>query len=192
MTIKSYIEAVRQFDAYLTAHGMPRTVTTIHREHVEAFIEDQLARLKPASAANRYRSLQQFFRWLVDEGEIRDSPMARMKPPAIPETPPEVLRDDQLKKLVAACAGTDFDDRRDLAIIMLLVDTGIRRGELAGLTTEDIDWDHETLIVLGKGRRPRTVAFGRKVAKALDRYSRARGHTSTRRRRGCGSAARVG
>ncbi len=46
---------------------MPRTVATIHREHVEAFIEDQLARLRPASAANRYRSIQQFWRWLVDE-----------------------------------------------------------------------------------------------------------------------------
>ena len=175
-TVKSYMEAVTQLDAYLADHGMPRTVAAIHREHVEAFIEDQLSRLKPASAANRYRSLQQFFKWLADEGEVPETPMARMKPPTIPETPPEVLRDDQLKRLVAACAGTDFDDRRDLAIIMLLVDTGIRRGELAGLTTDDIDWEHETLIVLGKGRRPRTVAFGRKVAKSLDRYARARGH----------------
>jgi site-specific recombinase XerD len=177
-TIKSYMEAVTQFDAYLAENGMPRTVAAVHREHVEAFIEDQLARLKPASAANRYRSLQQFFKWLAEEGEIRESPMARMKPPTIPETPPEVLRDDQLKKLVAVCSGTEFDDRRDLAIIMLLVDTGIRRGELAGLTTDDIDWEHETLIVLGKGRRPRTVAFGRKVAKALDRYARVRGRHS--------------
>jgi site-specific recombinase XerD len=98
-----------------------------------------------------------------------------MKPPTIPETPPEVLREDQIKKLLATCAGTDFDDRRDLAIIWLLVDTGIRRGEIAGLTVEDVDWEHEVLIVLGKGRRPRTVAFGRKVAKALDRYMRVRG-----------------
>lgn len=58
---------------------MPRAVAAIHREHVEAFVEDQLARLKPASAANRYRSLQQFFRWLVDEGEIKESPMARVR-----------------------------------------------------------------------------------------------------------------
>ena len=57
--------------------------------------------------------------------------------------------------------------------------TGIRAGELAGLSTGDVDWEHETLIVLGKGRRPRTVAFGRKVAKALDRYARVRGrHTA--------------
>ena len=148
---------------------MPRTVAAVHREHVEAFIEDQLARLQASQRGEPLPQPPAVLQWLADEGEIRESPMARMKPPTIPETPPEVLRDDQLKKLVAACSGTEFDDRRDLAIIMLLVDTGIRRGEIAGLTTEDVDWEHETLIVLGKGRRPRTVAFGRKVAKALDR-----------------------
>ncbi|MFL5726371.1 MAG: phage integrase N-terminal SAM-like domain-containing protein [Chloroflexota bacterium] len=78
-TIKAYLDAAERLDAYLEAHGMPRAVAAIHREHVEAFVEDQLARLKPASAANRYRSLQQFFRWLVDEGEIKESPTARMR-----------------------------------------------------------------------------------------------------------------
>ena len=71
LTIKSYLDAVTLLDGFLEARGMPRMVAAIHREHVEAFVEDQLARLKPASAANRYRSLQQFFKWLVDEGEIR-------------------------------------------------------------------------------------------------------------------------
>lgn len=173
-TIKAYVDAVTRLDGFLEARGMPRSVATIHREHVEAFVEDQLARLKPASAANRYRSLQQFFRWLVDEGEIRESPMARMKPPTIPETPPEVLREDQLKRLLDACAGPGFDERRDRAIVLLLVDTGIRLGEIAGLRVEDVDWDLEVAVVTGKGRRPRTVAFGRKVAQALDRYVRVR------------------
>ena len=177
-TLRSYMEAVTQLDAYLAAKGMPGDVASIRREHVEAFIEDQLGKLRPASAANRYRSLQQFFKWLAEEGEIRESPMTRMKPPTIPETPPPVLRDDQIKKLLAAASGTDFDDRRDLAIILLLVDTGIRRGELAGLSVDDVDWDQETMVVLGKGRRPRVIAFGRKVAKVLDRYARVRGRHS--------------
>jgi site-specific recombinase XerD len=175
LTSRSYLDAVAIFDAFLAARGMPRAVASLRREHVEAFIEDQLSRLKPASAANRYRSLQQFFRWLVDEGEIRETPMAKMRPPAIPETPPPVLRPEQVKKLLDACLGQDFDDRRDTAIVLLLVDTGIRLSEIAGLTVEDIDWEHEVLVVLGKGRRPRTVAFGRKVSKALDRYVRVRG-----------------
>jgi site-specific recombinase XerD len=174
-TIKGYLDAVALLDAFLAERAMPRSVAALHREHVEAFVADQLARLKPASAANRYRSLQQFFKWLVDEGEIRESPMARMKPPTIPETPPPVIRQEDQRKLMAAVAGPGFDERRDTAILMLLVDTGIRRGEIAGLRVEDIDWEHEVAIVVGKGSRPRTIAFGRSVAKALDRYARVRG-----------------
>jgi site-specific recombinase XerD len=78
------------------------------------------------------------------------------------------------QRLLDACAGPGFDERRDRAIVLLLVDTGIRLGEIAGLRVEDVDWDLEVAVVTGKGRRPRTVAFGRKVAQALDRYVRVR------------------
>jgi site-specific recombinase XerD len=63
-----------------------------------------------------------------------------------------------------------------MAIIRLLIDTGIRRAELAGLTLQDIDLDMNIAVVLGKGRRPRTVPFGKKTAVAIDRYMRARSH----------------
>lgn len=169
-TITSYMAAVRHLDDYLVAQGMPRDVATMRREHIEAFIEDQLARLRPASAANRYRSLQQLFRWLVDEGELKESPMARMKPPTVPETPPPVIRVDEVKRLLAVCDGTGFDERRDKAIILLLWDTGLRRAEIAGLRLEDVDDEHDVLMVIGKGRRPRTVPFGQKPGKALAMY----------------------
>jgi site-specific recombinase XerD len=170
MTIKSYMEAIRQLDDYLDAHGMPRDVAAIRRDHVEAFIEDQLARLKPASAANRYRSLQQYFKWLVDEGELRESPMARMKPPTVPETPPPVIGEDEMRRLLATCDGTGFDERRDKAILLLLWDTGVRRAEIAGLRLEDVDEEHDVLVVTGKGRRARAVPFGQKPGKALMMY----------------------
>jgi site-specific recombinase XerD len=170
MTIKAYTEAVRQFDAFLGDRGMPRTVAAIRREHLESFIEDQLKRLRPASAANRYRSLQQFFRWLVDEGELKDSPMAKMKPPAVPEEPPTVLTDVDLSGLWKVTSGTGFDDRRDRAILRLLLDGGIRRAELAGLRLEDVDRDQDVIVVMGKGRRPRAVPYDREAARDLDRY----------------------
>jgi site-specific recombinase XerD len=180
LTIKSYMEAVRQLDEFLADRGMPQDIAAIRREHVEAFIEDQLARLKPASAANRYRSLQQFYRWLVDEGELKESPMARMKPPTVPETPPPVIREDEMQRLLKTCDGTSFDDRRDKAILHLLWDTGMRRAEIAGLRLEDVDDEHDVLMVVGKGRRPRTVPFGQKPGKALMMYIyKARnGHTN--------------
>jgi site-specific recombinase XerD len=183
MTVKSYMEAIRQLDAFLEDRGMPRNVADIHREHVESFIEDQVARLKPASAANRYRSLQQFFKWLVAEGEIKTSPMVGMDPPTIPEAPPPVLTDDDIAALLRACAGNGFDERRDTAIIWMLLDTGIRRAEIAGMKVDDIEFDVRVsrdqqvagvAYVTGKGDRTRPVSFGREPAKALDRYLRVR------------------
>ena len=58
--------------------------------------------------------------------------MARMKPPNIPETPPPVLRTDEIAALRKVTAETSFDDRRDRAIIELLYSSGIGRAELVG------------------------------------------------------------
>jgi site-specific recombinase XerC len=86
-TIQAYTSAVRLLAGYLAEQGMPLAVASITREHVESFLADQLARLRPTSAASRYRSLQQFFGWAASEGEIAASPMARMSPPAVPDVP---------------------------------------------------------------------------------------------------------
>src|SRR5262249_39846282 len=133
-----------------------------------------LGRWKPATALNRYKSLVQWFRWLLDEREIEESPMARMHPPAVPEDPPPVLREQALRRLLKACEGRTFQARRDSALIRMLVDTGMRRSELLGLTLETIDLDLGLAIVHGKGNRIRGCAFGRKTARELDRYLRAR------------------
>lgn len=178
-TIKAYREAVDQLDRFLADKGMPRAVANIRREHVEAFITDQLTRLRPASAANRYRSLQQFFRWLVDEGELRESPMVRMKPPTVPETPPPVISEDDLDRLVKVTRGSRFDERRDKALLLILLDTGIRLAEISGLRLEDVEiprtGGRTTLRVVGKGSRPRIVALGSDAASALHWYMKVRG-----------------
>jgi integrase len=58
--------------------------------------------------------------------------------------------------------------------VRLLLDTGMRRAEIAGLKVEDVDLDQQVAIVMGKGRRPRACPFGNKTAQALDRYLRLR------------------
>ena len=87
----------------------------IGREHVESFIEDQLARWKPTTALTRYQAIRQFFLFAIDEGELCESPMARMKPPSIPEVPVPVVSDDDLRKLLKTCDGSSYEERRDLA-----------------------------------------------------------------------------
>lgn len=181
-TIDTYTEAIRRFVEFLDAQGMPQDVANIHRDHVESFIEDLLTRFKPATAANRYRSLQAFFKWCVEEGEISVSPLGKMRPPTVPETPPDVLRVDQLKRLLATCdADKTFEGRRDSALIRLMIDTGARLAEVVGILwmpddaeQNDVDLDLGIVRVTGKGRRERPLSIGAKTVRAIDRYLRMR------------------
>lgn len=174
-TIESYHAAARDLISYLIAHGMPTSAAAVTREHIEAFIGDLVDRLAPATAAKNYRSIQQLWRWLLEDGEIARSPMERMSPPAVPEKPVPVLSEDVVRALLDSCKGNTFENRRDLAMIRFLFDTGVRVGELISMTVSGVDFDADTVEVMGKGRRARRVPFGAKTAEALRRYMRFRG-----------------
>lgn len=173
-TIASYLKVGDNFLGWLRDAGMPTAASGIAREHLEAFLAALAERVSPATVAKHYRSLQQLFRWLVEDGEIRASPMERMRPPAVPEQPVDVFTDDELRALLSTCRGNTFENRRDTAILRMLIDTGMRAGELAGLSVEDLDHEQSVAFVLGKGRRGRAVPYGAKTADSLRRYLRAR------------------
>ena len=173
-TIEKYLGAARQLASYLAANEMPVAVAGVRRRDVEAYIAHLLDRFKPGTAVTRYQDLRVFFGWLVDEEEITVSPMARMKPPILPEVPVPVLTVEEQRALLSACEGKAFDVRRDYAIILLFLDTGMRRAELANLKITDVDLDQAVALVVGKGRRPRACPFGTRTAQALDRYLRVR------------------
>lgn len=173
-TRQTYRAALRALGHFLDAQGMPVEVAAIRREHVEAFMADLLTRRTPKTALTYYASLGVFFQWLIEEGEIRESPMRHMHPPHVPETLAPVLSDDEVRRLLRACEGTSFEDRRDLAMIRLFLDTGMRRAELTGITLDDLDLDVGVARVFGKGQRWRVCPFGNKTGLALDRYIRQR------------------
>jgi len=176
-TIKSYTDTVRGFCMFLVDNGMPTDARNLTREHVETYISVQVERFRPKTASIRFGDLQQFFKWAVEEREMDSSPMINMRRPHVPEEPPPVLTEDDLRALLKTCSGPGFEDRRDTAIIRLFVDSGMRLSELTGLSVDDLDLDVKVAYVIGKGRRPRECAFGAKTAQALDRYLRLRrGH----------------
>jgi site-specific recombinase XerC len=115
-TLETYREACSKFARFVLDNRLPTQADELRREHVEAFIDDLLQRFKPSTAANRYRSLQQFFKWLTEEGEIPANPMLKMRPPTVPEPFTPVLSDESIRALLKVCSGGDFDSRRDAAI----------------------------------------------------------------------------
>jgi integrase/recombinase XerC len=174
-TIETYVESASQLAGWLGELGVG-DVDEVTRDHVADFITHLNETRSPSTASVRFRSLQQFFGWLAEEGELAGAnPMEKMRPPMVPERPVPVLSPDQLRALFADCSGKNFIDRRDEAILRLFADTGLRLSELAHLTVADVDLDEQLAVVLGKGRRPRAVPFGAKTTAALDRYLRVRG-----------------
>jgi integrase/recombinase XerD len=140
-----------------------------------------LGRYSTAYASNQYRALQQFFKWLAAEDQLRD-PMAGLQPPRVAGKLVPVFTPGELTRLERACAGRSFTQRRDTAIIAVLTATGIRLSELAGLRCGDIDLRQRELTVRGKGGKDRIVRIGHQAARSLDRYLRARSRHAQARR----------
>jgi site-specific recombinase XerD len=173
-TITAYTDAAHRFARWAEANGQPTTVEAVERRHVEAWIIDQLEAHSPSTAAGRYRYLQQFWRWVVEEGERAGSPMEGMSPPTIPERPVPVYERDELRSLLKVTEGQGFEQRRDHALIRTFIATGVRLGEMAGMTLDSLGRDEQAVLVIGKGDRGRWVPYSDRAATALDRYMRER------------------
>ena len=136
-----YTLALTYFDRYLAEQGMPRHLSGIRREHIEAWLAAVRDAGPPRHRVGLLQELQPFWRWCIEEGFIRESPMVHMRPPSVPEQPVPILKVEQIKALLKTCEGSRFEDRRDAAIIRVFADTGIRRGEIAGLSLADVTID---------------------------------------------------
>ncbi|MFB7212754.1 tyrosine-type recombinase/integrase [Streptomyces sp. NPDC056255] len=188
-TIRIYSKAAKSFGEFLLdeengyrppvdddgqeGRAAPADLDEIHREHVEAYITATMKRTSASNAHQHFRSLKTMFNWLVDEEELDRSPMRTMKPPTLPEVEVPVIPDADLAKLFKACKGKSYADRRDTALLMLFLDTGVRLSEVTDRHVEDLDLDMKVLQVLGKNNKVRSVPFGNTCATALDRYLRA-------------------
>jgi site-specific recombinase XerD len=188
-TVRSYTESARMLIQFLgdaESACTTKNLESASRNDLLAVSTDELRRFiahlldtrSPATAAVRYRSLQQFYGWAVRDGLTSTNPMATMRPPTIPEKPVPVVPLDDLRKLLKACEGRDFLELRDTALIRLMLEPGgMRRAEIVGLTVDSIDLENDVVVVLGKGRRPRAIPYGHRTGQALTRYLRARmGH----------------
>ncbi len=179
-TVDLYLKEVHRFAAWLEDNGRPveapGDLLLVSRQDVEAYIGwmQQEGRAK-ATIRSRWIALRNLYGWLVEEDELDESPLVKVRVDK-PEAPPiPVLSDSDLRALLRACEGRTFYDRRDYALIRLLAATGLRASELCALMPDDVDLTNRLVRVHhGKGDRFRVVRFDPATASALDRYKRAR------------------
>jgi site-specific recombinase XerD len=176
-TIRTYLVAVEQLGSHLRASGGHGDPTLVTRDNIVDWllalqrpVDEGGKGLTAQTALQRYRSVSRFFAWLVESGEMSESPMARVKPPRVPEKLVPLISETDLQKLLKACSGTDFESRRDRAIISLFIDTGMRVSEMAGITVHDVDIQEREVRVLGKGRRHRMLRIVKPTRADLTRY----------------------
>lgn len=123
-----------------------------------------------------YRSLRALLRWFEQEYEPsgwRD-PLRNIKPPRVDIEPLDPVSIEHVRAMVDTCNGGKFIDYRDKAIMLFMLDTGVRAGELLALNVQDIDREGGVLIRKSKNRRPRTVFLGKGARRALRAYLKQR------------------
>jgi integrase/recombinase XerC len=111
----------------------------VTRAHVEAFQAWMVETRSASTALNKYKCLQQFFRWLQgDEQAIDRNPMERVRPPKTPTKLVPVLREADTAKVLDACRGKGFVSLRDEALIRLYANTGGRLSEVGNLLVDEL------------------------------------------------------
>lgn len=184
-TLDVYRDGAGLFHDWSEERNLPTDPAVVRKQQIEEFVvwlvHERMA--KPATVANRLSSLRTFFNWCVREEVIEHSPMARIETPKVDESAPEILTEDEERRLIDACRGGGFEDRRDMAIIRLMLNTGMRRFEVAAITLADVDLKEGIAkIVRGRGGKSRKASFDAMTAQAIDRYLRS---ASTTRRPNC-------
>jgi site-specific recombinase XerD len=168
-TITTYSAGVR---AYLRWCEQTGTTPDLAKENVQDFIADLLdGGAEAATAHARLKGVRRFSAWLAEEKITADDPLTGMHSPKLDTKVVKALDEDQLKALIKACKGQRLGDKRDEAIIRLMIDTGARAAEVVGLQTTDVDLNREPVVIRrGKGGKGRIVPISAATTVAIDRY----------------------
>jgi site-specific recombinase XerD len=176
-TIALYLQEARRFADWLGEGRPSPDLLEVSRQDVVAWIGDLRTHgMSEYTVRNRWIVLRSLYAWATAEEIIPINPTERISVPKVDEPPPDVLDDEAIAALLAACRGTSFGDRRDLALIRLMLATGLRASEVCALTVGDVDLRSRIASVTdGKGGRARLARFDAATAAAIDRYNRLRG-----------------
>lgn len=155
---------------FMATYGGVTTATVL-------YVEQYLQQLKagPLYTRNIIYSLRGFYRWLIKHKLSNCNPWEDVQGPRLPVRKPRVLSTEELDKIESSFTGEPIRQMRDLALFLLLRDTGCRIGEILGLDTHDLhlcptEDSIGEAIVLGKGNKERTVFFRWDASEAVRKW----------------------
>ncbi len=179
-TIEWYTTFLYRFLAFLELKNYPTDAAQINKEVIRAFIlylqkEARTPRskklLSPATVQGYVRTLKSFFSWVVREEYLSASPTAKIPVPKAPSKVLNTFTHEQIGKLAQACYMSNGNGYRNLTILLLLLDSGIRVSELVNINHEDVNLAEGWIkIKVGKGGKERIVPVGSVVQKSLWKY----------------------
>ena len=155
------VELAREYIAYLQA--APK-----YENH--PFHQSNGAHMSAANVRNHVRVLRSFSSWLYRESFTQDNILSRLKVPKAPTKMLETLSDEEIRRLFDCLDQDSSAGCRDTAMLLLLLDTGLRCAEVLYLWAEDAHLGGQWLKVMGKGQKERIVPFGSRASKLLQRY----------------------
>ncbi len=161
---------LNQFASFASAKG--ETPANFSKETVLAYLKAKLTQTTPQTANGALRAIKAFANFLVAEGIRNDNPTKGIERLKEPLHFPRTLSDDQIVTLVNTIAKhtNTFAGLRDLTLVCLLLDTGLRISEALNLKVSDIDLLYGFVRVVGKGNRERVTPLGDSVRILLQRY----------------------
>jgi site-specific recombinase XerD len=154
---------LREFLRYLKE---PHALNENHR-----FKRSEVKSSSPKTVSGAFATLSGFFNWCCAEKLLSASPMTNMKRPKVPKTLTAIFPREDMQAMLDACDASDeATATRNRVILMLLLDTGMRRSELVGLKIDRLSLNESNAHITGKGSKDRVVPFGAQTKKMLWRY----------------------
>jgi integrase/recombinase XerC/integrase/recombinase XerD len=175
-TLLWYNQTLTIFLDWLTETGYPTNLGSIDENIVREFIlwyQERLvhgSKIKAASVNNRVRALRASFNWFYHKGYTKIHLLQYIKPPRLPQVIVDTLSEEEIANIMASLDPSTVTGSRNLAILALLLDAGLRLAELVSLKIQDVHLEEQYVKVIGKGSKERMVAFGNTTRNALLNY----------------------
>ena len=169
-TRASYSGDLLKFLTYLKDRGISDWRQVRYSEVMGFLSQSQEQGLAPRSRARLLSALRGFFKFMVGDSHLRESPVANLTSPRLRRQLPSVLSVTEVERLLARPNPELPLGQRDAAMLELLYGTGLRVSELVSLTLGRVNLEVGFLVVLGKGSKERIVPVGEAATEAVRSY----------------------